>query len=330
MHTRFGGEESDTHRTEHVVLSITRRVFSLAAQIRQALNVGVLLLATSSILPGMPRPGGNDLHNLAVITVPVGNMHSAATQDSDVVSQAILGSNVDVLEESPGWEKVRTNDHYTGWMQLSDLRELQPNVAGYASSGRVAQVSSLTANLYREKDVTLHRPVLTVPFETRLEIVAQGQGDDSDWFQVRLPDESTAWIQAGDVDLSPPKLSIEESITLGRRFIGLTYTWGGRSSFGYDCSGFTQMLVRSRGIIMPRDADLQAAWSGAIPVPRNKVRTGDLLFFGADADHITHTGMYIGHGQFIHDTTYGRPGVQISRLADQPWTRLLVACRRIK
>lgn len=266
----------------------------------------------------------------AVVIVPVANMYSEPSEDVDVVSQAILGSDMDVLEERPGWEKVRTADQYTGWMLSQDMRMLQPGDVGYARSGRVAQVSSLTANLYRETDVTQHRPVLTVQFETRLEVVAQGQGDDQDWIQVRLPDQRTAWMQAGDVDFTPRKLSVEESIALGRRFLGLTYTWGGRSSFGYDCSGFTQMLVRSRGIIMPRDADLQAGWSGAIPLDRKKLRAGDLLFFGSAVDHITHTGMFIGHGRFIHDTTYGHPGVQISRLNDRPWTHLLVACRRIK
>jgi cell wall-associated NlpC family hydrolase len=90
------------------------------------------------------------------------------------------------------------------------------------------------------------------------------------------------------------------------------------------------MLVRSRGIIMPRDADLQAAWSGVTAVERKHLKTGDLLFFGSAPDHITHTGMYIGKGRFIHDTTNGHPGVQISRLNDQHWTRLLVAARRVK
>jgi cell wall-associated NlpC family hydrolase len=58
------------------------------------------------------------------------------------------------------------------------------------------------------------------------------------------------------------------------------------------------MLVRSRGINMPRDADLQAAWSGVIAVDRKHLRAGDLLFFGSAPDHITHTGMFIGHGEF--------------------------------
>ena len=81
---------------------------------------------------------------------------------------------------------------------------------------------------------------------------------------------------------------------------------------------------------MPRDADQQAAWSGVFPVERTDLQPGDLLFFGASAKNITHTGMYIGDGQFIQDTTNGHPVVQISRLDDDPWTKLLVACRRIK
>jgi cell wall-associated NlpC family hydrolase len=90
------------------------------------------------------------------------------------------------------------------------------------------------------------------------------------------------------------------------------------------------MLVRRRGIVMPRDADLQAAWQGVLVVKRNKLRPGDLLFFGDSPQKITHTGMYIGHGKFIHDTTHEHPGVQISRLKDPYWTKLLVTCRRLK
>ena len=284
----------------------------------------MLLLLSSATLISETNPGK------AIVIVPVADMYSSASEEADVVSQAIYGNNVQVLEESPGWAKVQTNDQYTGWMRLQDMRQVAPFEHEYASSGEVARISSVSANLYRETDVTLHQPLLTVPFETQLEVASRGQGDDSGWLQVRLPDQRTAWIQMGDTDLAPRNLTIEESIALGRRFIGVTYTWGGRSSFGFDCSGFTQMLVRSRGIIMPRDADLQAAWTGAVAVDRKKLHAGDLLFFGGSPTNITHTGMFIGHGRFIHDTVNGHPGVQISRLNDQPWTRLLVACRRIK
>ena len=90
------------------------------------------------------------------------------------------------------------------------------------------------------------------------------------------------------------------------------------------------MLVRARGINMPRDADQQAAWKGVIAVDRKELQPGDLLFFGASVKQITHTGMYIGDGQFIQATTTGHPVVQISRIDDDPWTHLLVACRRVK
>jgi cell wall-associated NlpC family hydrolase len=265
-----------------------------------------------------------------VVNVPVANMYSAPAENSDVVTQAIYGSNLVVLEEQAPWARVQTSDRYSGWITLDQTRRTSAADATYASSGKTLQVSSLSANLYREADVTAHRPLLTVPYETQMEFLADGKGDDAGWLQVRLPDGQTAWIQQGDVDLNPHALSIEESIRLAQRFMGVTYTWGGRSSFGFDCSGFTQMLVRSRGINMPRDADLQAAWSGVIAVERKRLRPGDLLFFGGSPDRITHTGMFIGHGKFIHDTTNGHPGVQISRLNDQPWSRLLVASRRIK
>jgi len=265
----------------------------------------------------------------AAVVVPVANMYSSASDNADVVSQAILGTNVAMLEFHGDWAKVRTPDQYSGWIQLAALHKANGS-GDYGSSTPTVQVNSLSANLYRETDVTTHKPVMTAPFESRLELVSEATGDDGRWLKVRLPDQTTAWIQSGDVLRDPKTLTIAQSIDLAKRFLGITYLWGGRSSFGYDCSGFTQMLVRSRGINMPRDADLQAAWDGVVSVDRKDLQPGDLLFFGSSPASITHTGMFIGNGEFIHDTVHGHPGVQISRLDDQPWTRILVACRRIK
>jgi hypothetical protein len=280
-----------------------------------------LLLALVLMLSSQPR---------GVVVNPVANMYSAPTEESDVVSQAIYGTNVVMEEEKAGWAKVRTADDYTGWMPLASLRPLSPSEAPYASVGRVAQVESLFANLYREPDVTKHQPLLTVPFETRLEGVSEQGDEEGGWLAVRLPDGRSAWVQRGDITFDAKPLSIAQAIALSQRFLGLPYMWGGTSSFGYDCSGFVQMLVRRRGVIMPRDADLQANWIGALPVKRKKLQPGDLLFFGESAEKVTHTGMYIGHRKFVHATTHGHPVIQISKLSDQPWRKLLVACRRIK
>lgn len=260
----------------------------------------------------------------AVAHRPVVNMYSKPTVDADVVSQAIYATNVEVLETQSGWCRIRTPDQYTGWVQAILLH---PVDRPYAASGRVAEVSSLFAHLYREKSVTRHEPLLTVPFETRLEL---GPDSDGRWLSVSLPSGSRAWVQRGDVVVDPPaRLTIDAVVALSKRFLGLPYTWGGTSSYGYDCSGFTQMLLRRRGIHMPRDAHMQAAWDGVAPVT-DGLRPGDLLFFGSSEQKITHTGMYIGNGAFIHATTHERPVIQISRLDDPHWARLLVCSRRPK
>jgi hypothetical protein len=261
----------------------------------------------------------------AVVLRPVANMYSRPSEDADVVSQAIYGANVLLVEQREGWAHIRTGDDYTGWMPLAALRPGAP----YAAAGRVAEVANRFANLYREPDVTKHAPVLTVPFETRLE-VSGAPAEGAPWLPVRLPDNRPAWIQAGDVVFNPKPLDTPAMLELARRFLGTPYTWGGTSSFGYDCSGFTQMLERRRGVSMPRDAQPQAEWSGVAPVERQDLRPGDLLYFGSSEKHITHTGVYLGGNRFISATTHETPMVRIDDLTDPYWARLLVAQRRVR
>jgi cell wall-associated NlpC family hydrolase len=251
-------------------------------------------------------------------------MYSKPTEDSDVVSQAILGSNVVVVERTADWARIRTADDYSGWTPLAHLRLNQR----YAASGRVAEVASLFAHIYRDNSVMHFRPLLTAPFEAKLEVIAEPPESDRRWLQVRLPDDRAGWVQRGDLAFDAKPVGITEMIELAKRFLGAPYTWGGTSSFGYDCSGFAQMLCRRRGIFMPRDAHQQAAWNGIAAVKREELAPGDLLYFGPSAEKITHTGVYIGEGKFINATTHQTPNVRIDVLDDPHWSKILVACRR--
>lgn len=262
-----------------------------------------------------------------VVIKPVVNMYREPNVQSDVVSQAIYATNVTRIKSKWGWANIRTADDYTGWIQLSSLRKLKGQP--YAATGHIVRVLQLSANIYREPDVTKHAPLITIPWESRLEVLPTKM-EDEDWLKVRLADGAEGFVQSGDVSPNFAPLTVDQTIATAKKFMGVTYTWGGSSDYGFDCSGFTQMLMRQRGIIMPRDADLQAAWTGVVPIERKDLQPGDLLFFGSGPNHITHTGMHIGNGQFIHDTTNDHPGVQISTLDDKPWTTLLVAARRAK
>lgn len=296
---------------------------------RLKLRVAVRFVLLGAMLAGSLAVAQQSVPNADfVVSRPVVNMYKSASADTEVTSQVLYGTGVKSLDRQGNWIKIRTADDYTGWVAAGDVRA--ESGASYASEGKSVRVTALSANAYREADVTEHAPVLRLPWESILEVAPDSPKDDARWLKVQLVDGQMAWVQRGDVSDKRAPLSIQETLQVARRFLGTTYTWGGTSSFGFDCSGFTQMLVRQRGIEMPRDADLQAEWTGVISVDRKDLKPGDLLFFGSSASSITHTGMYLGDGKFIHDTTHDHPGVQISVLDDMPWTKLLVATRRVK
>src|SRR5262249_36339928 len=155
-----------------------------------------------------------------VVIRPVANMYSRPSDDADVVSQAIYGSNVTLTEHKENWIRVRTADQYEGFLPASSLRRAD---RPYAADGRVAQVKSLFANLYREASVTTHAPLLTAPFETKLEVVTEPETENRRWIQVRLPDDRPAWVQRGDITLHSQPLSVDDAIALSKRFLGDPY-----------------------------------------------------------------------------------------------------------
>jgi cell wall-associated NlpC family hydrolase len=65
-------------------------------------------------------------------------------------------------------------------------------------------------------------------------------------------------------------------------------------------------------------------------VEKNRLRPGDLVYFGDSAQKITHTGLYIGNGEFISASTHERPVIQITKLSDPHWAKAFVAARRPK
>ena len=81
-------------------------------------------------------------------------------------------------------------------------------------------------------------------------------------------------------------------------WMGTPYVYGGVSKSGVDCSAFTQAVYRSVGIEIPRRASRQA--TAAETVSRSNLKYGDLVFFNTSGSGISHCGIYLGNGQFVH------------------------------
>lgn len=252
------------------------------------------------------------------INIPCADMREEASETSKMASQAIYSEKVEILQEQSDWAKIKTTDNYSGWVKKKSLfQSKQPFPS--SQNAVVATVYRCAAHVYGVQD-TEYGPMMTLPFESLLEVVDEFGNPEGRWIKVKLVDGTTAFIQRGDVSLGPILMGKPEMLSISMSFLGLPYTWGGRSSFGYDCSGFVQMLYRLMGIAIPRDSKDQAAWSGFQEVPIERMLPGDLIFFGSLAPKITHVGMYIGEGRFIHTSSReNKPYLRISRLSDHEW-----------
>ena len=105
-------------------------------------------------------------------------------------------------------------------------------------------------------------------------------------------------------------------VSIAAQYLGIPYKWAGASpATGFDCSGLVQYVFAQLGVSLPHNTVAQWNSPNAVPVPRNQLQPGDLVFF-AELDHV---GIYIGNGDFI-DAPHTGAFVRIDSL-DGAWER---------
>lgn len=225
---------------------------------------------------------------------------------SDIIR---YGTKVTVDEERGPWAHV----HYAeeeGWLLLADLLEVAENPEERAT----AWVGPRGAYLFQEA-TTIRGPFLHLPFEVPLEVVEELSHR---WLIVKLQDGRTAYVQRSQLLFARPRLSLRAMVQWSRQFVGIKYLWGGATSFGYDCSGFVQMLYRQMGITLPRNARQQIRDPQFEKV--EQVQGGDLIFFRNASKEVVHVAMMLDEEQMIHAFTKEETWICIHPFADERWS----------
>jgi len=120
------------------------------------------------------------------------------------------------------------------------------------------------------------------------------------WCEISLPDGRKGFVKSSDLTKNnnkQKKLNVNHLLKYAKNMMGVPYIWGGNSTKGNDCSGFTQTVFNTQNIQLPRDARQQALLGTEIPLEKSK--PGDLFFFGND-NKIKHVGICINGKDFIH------------------------------
>ena len=148
----------------------------------------------------------------------------------------------------------------------------------YGARGWIRAVDDVSLTLREGEGPALLRdtPLLRVE-DTRL---------DASPISVGLVDGTRGTLPLSAMRRRPPEARVSALVGEARRYLGAPYRWGGRSPLGLDCSGYTQLVARSCGFFLPRDAIQQAGRGREVPLDPAAFQPGDLLFFHEPVDHV--------------------------------------------
>ena len=214
--------------------------------------------------------------NLAIVPI-----RAEASDKSELVSQLLFGEHFEVLEHGKQWSKIKTAyDFYEGWIDTKQFQEISPE----AFSRLTTQSSVLNGDLIEyvssEKNV-----LMPIPLGASLSFL----NDPS----VNVAEFEFEGLKAEGIK---PKSDL---ISTAFMYLHAPYLWGGKTPFGIDCSGFTQMVYKLNGYILLRDASQQAAQGEALSFIEES-EPGDLAFFDNEEGRITHVGIIMENNYIIH------------------------------
>jgi len=238
-----------------------------------------------------------------LISVSVCNIRTRPAHSAEMATQALMGTPVKILSKQDDWLLIQTPDSYIGWTDDPAAELSDEELAVWKGSDRLIYLGH-TGVITDSRGETVSDIVFGV--------ILVKTGSRGDYWTVLLPDGRTGEVRKQESEdfrkwAEGAGIEPERLIRFARTFTGSPYLWGGTSTKGVDCSGFTKTIYYYGGVIMTRDASGQFRYGEEVSIdkPSETLLPGDLLFFGRVRDgkpRITHTGMYIGDTEFIHSS----------------------------
>ena len=214
--------------------------------------------------------------NLAIIPLRI-----EPNDRSEIVSQVLFGEHFEILEQLKQWSKIRMQyDGYEGWI---DSKQLQPISA--ASFNQLSNEAIILNSDLIEYVTAPQNLLMPIPLGSSVSFISHRE------------------INISNFDFEGTKTSGEKTkeslINTAFMYLNAPYLWGGKTPFGIDCSGFTQMVYKLNGYRLLRDASQQSTQGEALSFIEES-EPGDLAFFDNDEGNIIHVGIIMADNYIIH------------------------------
>lgn len=304
----------------------------------------------ASTAPAAPeKPKYEELNGLAFAALSVINMRENPDYAAELGTQALMGTPVKVHHTDSYWVNVETPDGYKAWVNEMAIRTTtQEELSAWKKSKRLIVTTDYT--FFLEAPKADARRVSDGVWGD----IVQYSADAGEYVEVVLPSLKKAFVKAADVtdfkewadsrkavvsaDASQEEIDRARQLILetAYKFIGVPYLWAGTSIKGVDCSGFSKTVYYLNGYMLLRNASQQYKTGEPVDISQgyDNLRPGDLIFFGREAtkerkERITHVGIYIGDGIFIHSAQLVRINSLIKGAPNEYSRKPIRACRII-
>ena len=238
-----------------------------------------------------------------VVNVSVANLRRSPRHSAELVDQVLFGMPLKLLKKDSYWYLVQTPYDYLGWVTRGSMKRMTfEQLSEYKDSDRVVLIKVF------EQILSEPIPGSSVIADAVEGCVFRTGEKKGNWIEITLPDGRNGYLPILAVKEyisinNNPVIDRQEIVRHARSLMGIPYLWGGHSTKGMDCSGFTSTVFRTYGYQLPRDANMQVN-IGKEVIPDSSysnVFPGDLIFFGSE-NRITHVGISLGGSYFIHSS----------------------------